>query len=100
VIGVLPPLRKDWGDTPLVEIGRQMVAAGQHDSESMVECVALIEYYKAQRQRFRDRGQCAGRCEVTKIVSNNGAIVCPHTFEPCNREKLQSVVSLWSVVNK
>lgn len=100
MIGCVPALKNDWGDTPLVEIGRQLVAAGQHDSESMVECWGLMEYYKTQRQRFRDRGACAGRCHVTKIVSTNGSVVCPHTFEPCTKEHLQSVVSLWSVINK
>jgi len=100
VIGVLPPLRQDWGDTPMLEIGRQMVAAGQLDSESMVECMALVEYHKSQRERVRWAGQCSGRCDVKKITGRNGTEVCPHTFEPCNKKELQSIVSQWSRVNK
>lgn len=91
---------RDWYGVPLLEVGRQLVQERRFDAESIVECAGLSGHWREQRERVQRSGVCADRCRVDKVKNAAGELVCPHTFQPCNREEVLEVVNKWSLVNK
>ena len=67
------------------ERGRELVEHGELFPISQSDNLALIAYWKRQRETvLATTGKCSGGCvNVNQVLHPKGMMVCPHTWQPC-----------------
>jgi hypothetical protein len=78
-----------------------MVSSGQlKPPRTMLAYSCLSAYWDEQRERVARRGCCDAGCDlVEQHVLESGRVVCPHTFQPCQRIRLSKLLALLAKVN-
>jgi len=78
--------------------GRELVLSGVFSPDSMIDNLCLIEHFRAERLRVTERGMCSDRCKCERVKHLLGHIVCPNTYQPCQRDRLAAIVAMWRQV--
>lgn len=81
--------------------GRQLVEqTGKYQQDKMVDCMDVLEWIQQNRDHVSRHGCCPGGCERKELIEHcNGYPVCPMTYEPCDKRRLDLILQMLGVIN-
>jgi hypothetical protein len=80
--------------------GRQLVeTTGTYQQDKMVDSMDVLEWIQQNRDHVSRHGCCPGGCERQLIPHAHGYAVCPQTYEPCQKRRVDLILQHLGVIN-
>ena len=82
------------------ERGRQLVQqTGKYQQETMIDTLDVLEWLRENREQRDRTGCCPGGCNRQQIPHLHGYAVCPMTYEPCQKRRLDLILKQLGMIN-